>query len=209
MSIMISPSYADTKFDKPSLDDLIDVFEDRVRHWVVKPAKSLFDAQHGQVAGFCLALTYFEGIWSYMEGRGSRGRSKAFFENGFVDVFRTTNLKETLLRRVARILYADARCGFFHDGMFRERIYFANLSQGEMLVTLPKKQGQVDEDGEIQSLLIDPRRFFAAVERHFDCFVLSLRDSTNAAWNRGSPRSRRLPDPPGARLSARSRRGAR
>jgi len=179
MSIMISPSYPDTKFDNPSLDDLIDVFEDRVCHWVLQPANGLFDTQHGQVAGFCLALTYFEGIWSYIEGRGSQDRSKVFFENGFVDVFRTTNLKEGLLRRVAGILYADARCGFFHDGMFRERIYFTSLSQGEMLVTLPKKQGRVDENGQIQSLLIDPRRFFAAVERHFDRFISSLRDSQN------------------------------
>jgi len=173
--MMISPSYPDTKFDNPSLDDLIDVFEDRVRLWVLHPAKDLFDTQHGQIAGFCLALTYFEGIWSYIEGRGSQGRSKAFFENGFVDVFQTSNLKEKLLRRVAGILYSDARCGFFHDGMFRERIYFTSLSQGEMLVTLPKKQGQVDEDGQIQSLLIDPRSFFSAVERHFDRFISSLR----------------------------------
>ncbi|MFQ5913113.1 MAG: hypothetical protein ACE5JS_08020 [Nitrospinota bacterium] len=179
MSMMISPRYPDTKFDKPSIDDLIDVFEDRVRLWVLRPAKSLMDTQHGQIAGFCLVLTYFEGIWSYIEGRGSKGCSKEFFERGFVDVFRTTNLKEKLLRRVAGILYADARCGFFHDGMFRERICFTSLPQGEMLVTLPKKQGQVDEDGQIQSLLIDPRRFYSAIKEHFDRLISSLRDSRN------------------------------
>lgn len=180
MSIMISPSYWDTEFDNPSIDDLIDVFEDRIRLWLLRPAKGLVDTQHGQIAGFCLVLTYFEGIWSYIAGRGSQGRSKEFFEEGFVDVFRTIKLKEKLLRRVAAILYTDARCGFFHDGMFRERIYFGSLSQGEMLVTLPKKQGQVDEDGQIQSLLINPRRFYSAVERHFDHFILCLRDPQNA-----------------------------
>jgi hypothetical protein len=179
MSIMISPNYSDTKLDNPSVDDLIDVLEDRVRLWVLRPAKDLVDTQDGRIGGFCLILTYFEGIWSYIEERGSQGRSKEFFEKGFVDVFRTANLKEKLLQRVAAILYADARCGFFHDGMFRERIYFASLSEGEMLVTLPKNHGQVDEDGQIQSLLIDPRRFYSAVERHFDRFISSLRVAKN------------------------------
>lgn len=181
MSNMISPSYPDTKFDNPSIDDLVDVFEDRIRHWVLQSAKGLMDTQHGQIAGFCLILTYFEGIWSYIEGGGSQGRSKEFFEKGFVEVFRTSNLKGKLLRRVGAILYADARCGFFHDGMFRERISFTSLAGGEMLVTLPKRQGQVDEDGQIQSLLIDPWRFYSAVERHFERFISCLRDSKNAA----------------------------
>jgi hypothetical protein len=181
MSNMISPSYADTKFANPSIDDLVDVFEDRIRHWLLQPAKRLKDTEHGQVASFCLILTYFEGIWSYIEGRGSRGRSREFFEKGFVEVFRTSNLKEKLLRRVAAILYTDARCGFFHDGMFRERISFTSLQESEMLLTLPKKGGQVDENGQVQSLLIDPRNFYSAVERHFERFISCLRDSRNAA----------------------------
>ena len=81
MSIMISPSYTDKKFDNPSVDDLIDVFEDRLRRWMLNPAKGLLSTEHGQIAAFCLALTYFEGVWSYMEGRGSQGHSKQFFES--------------------------------------------------------------------------------------------------------------------------------
>lgn len=179
MSIMISPSYTDAKLDNPTIEDLIDVFEDRIRLWVLDAAKKLLDTQHGRIAGFSLSLTYFEGIWTYIEGRGSKGRSKEYFKNGFVEVFRGSQLKESLLCRVADILYADARCGFFHDGMFHERIYFTELSQAEMLVTLPKKQGQIDEDALIQSLLIDPQRFFSAVERHFNKFISVLRQPEN------------------------------
>lgn len=62
MGIMISPKYPDAKFDQLSVEDLIDVFEDRICFWVLQPAKSLLDTQHGQVAAFCLILTYFEGI---------------------------------------------------------------------------------------------------------------------------------------------------
>jgi hypothetical protein len=179
MSIMVSPHHPDTKFDNPTVDDLIDVFEDRIRSWVLLPAKGLLETEHGQIAGFCLVLTYFEGIWSYIEGRSSRGHSRQFFEQAFVDVFRSTGLAESLLTRVAGLLYTDARCGFFHDGMFREHLYFAGLSKAEILITLPKKDGQIDEHGEIQSLLIDPQRFYSAVERHFDRIVVGLRDASN------------------------------
>jgi hypothetical protein len=197
MSNMISPSYADTKFANPSIDDLVDVFEDRIRHWLLQPAKRLKDTEHGQVASFCLILTYFEGIWSYIEGRGSRGRSREFFEKGFVEVFRTSNLKEKLLRRVAAILYTDARCGFFHDGMFRERISFTSLQESEMLLTLPKKGGQVDENGQVQSLLIDPRNFYSAVERHFE---------RNMQGFARRSRSNVTGKPPGQLLESRSQR---
>jgi hypothetical protein len=136
---MISPHFTDSKLQDPSVDDLIDVFEDRMKYWLFEPAKSLFNDAYGQVAGFCLLLTYFEGIYSYVQGKSSKGQSTAFFKNAFLEVFRTSGLNETLLTRIAEILYKDARCGFFHDGMFRERIYLKSLKKGELLVTLPKK----------------------------------------------------------------------
>ena len=181
MSIMISPSFADTKFDNPTIDDLVDVFEDRIRLWLLEPAKTLMSTEHGRIGGFVMILTYFEGISTYLEGRGSKGRSRECFKNGFVAVFQGTTLKEALLRRVADILYTDARCGFFHDGMFRERIYFTTLPQAEMQVTLPMERGQIDEDGQIQSLLIDSQRFFSAIERHFNSFIFVLRHAKHAS----------------------------
>lgn len=184
MSIHISPNYTDEKLDAPEVEDLIDVFEDRVRGWALNPAKDLVQTEHGRVAGFCLVQTYFEGIWGYMEGSGSKDRSREFFEKGFVDVFRSSRLREPLLLRVARILYEDARCGFFHEGMFRERLYFADLSQAEILVTLPRRNAVIDENGRIESLLIDPKRFHSAVERHFDKYVRMIRDKASASQRR-------------------------
>jgi hypothetical protein len=176
---MISPHFPDSKFDAPSIDDFIDVFEDRVKFWVLQPAKDILELPNGQIAGFCLTLTYFEGIWTYLDGGHSDRNSGQFFVNGFADVFRGSQLSEALLRRVGGILYADARCGFFHDGMFRERIYFGEFSGPEMLITLPKIKGSLDETGEIQSILIHPGRFLGVVNRHFERYVDALRKPTN------------------------------
>lgn len=56
------------------------------------------------------------------------GRSKEFFWLGFADVFKASGVPEPVLLRVGELLYVDARCGFFHDGVFRERVYFAEIT---------------------------------------------------------------------------------
>jgi hypothetical protein len=174
MSHWISPKYSSHKLANPSLADLIDVFEDRIKGWIFNPATALLKSPEFRIASLCLQLTYFEGIWVYMTGADSHSRSKEFFRNGFIDVFRVTGTNEMLLARAADALYEDARCGFFHDGMFKDRIFFT--SRGWALeITLPKKNGQIDESGEIQSIMIDPTFFLEAVVRHFDGYVQSLR----------------------------------
>lgn len=175
MAISISPSFRDSKLDSPSIDDVIDVYEDRVRNWLLAPAKVLLEQEHGGPAAFCILLTYFEGACSYARCQSSKNRSKEFFSRGFVDVFKSSNAPETLLLRVGELLYSDARCGFFHDGMFRERVYFAEMNR-DIVVTLPKKDGVLDLQGEIASVLIDVRRCYSAVLRHFDAAITRLRD---------------------------------
>ena len=60
MDVKISPNFDETKLDSGSIEDLIDVFEDRVRYWLLEPTKSLLKTQHGDIAALCLILTYFE-----------------------------------------------------------------------------------------------------------------------------------------------------
>ena len=38
MEDYISPSFKPDKLDKPSIDDLIDVFKDRTFNWLIEPA---------------------------------------------------------------------------------------------------------------------------------------------------------------------------
>ena len=178
---MISPSFSDEKLDSPSLEDLIDVFEDRVRWWVLEPARALLDIPHGFVSAVCLLLTYFESYSIYYRGKDSSGQSKLFFREGFCDVFRNAKVNPTFLARVSDALYGDARCGFFHDGIFRDRILFSENFDAEFVVTVPRVGGKPDEAGSIESILINPRSFAKAVEAHFVAYVKALRDTNNAS----------------------------
>ena len=123
MKTFISPNYPQEKHDKPTIDDLVDVFKDRVLNWVFEQAKKLMSDKDGCFGALCLLLTYFEGIWSYITGLDSEGQSKKYFCDAFLDVFSSSEHTPDLLKRVAVIMYKDARCGFFHDGMLRNRIW--------------------------------------------------------------------------------------
>ena len=116
-------------------------------------------------------MTYFEGIWSYVHGQSSRNRSKRSFIEAFSEVFRSGSMPKTMLEQVAGVLYMDARCGFFHDGMFRDHVFFGKLDKGEMLITTKK--------GRVESIVVDSARFVRAVERHFKRFVATLRDTSS------------------------------
>lgn len=171
----ISPHFSHPKLQNPAIEDLIDVLEDRVRSWVLEPARKLASHPIEQYAALLILLTYFEGIWIYIKGEDSDRQSKKFFEAAFVDVFRSRDLKEHMLQRLAKVLYEDARCGFFHDGMLRERI-FLGKSDGVMHATLPRVNGVIDENGVIESVVIDVEDFYRYVEGHFAKLVARLRD---------------------------------
>src|SRR5271155_2210829 len=133
----ISPHFSDEKYKTGSLEELIDVLEDRVRFWLLAPAKALLDVQFGDVAAISLLLGYFEPYAIYRKGEDSTNKSKAFFRAGFIDVFRKSGRGEAFLARLADLLYVSARCGLFHEGMLREGIY-VGAGEGEFTVTLPR-----------------------------------------------------------------------
>ncbi|TBU72001.1 hypothetical protein DNK06_23020 [Pseudomonas daroniae] len=178
MPVSISPHYEAEKLEAPDIDDIIDVYEDRIQHWVIEPAKLLANTEHGGPAAFCILLTYFEGAWSYLMRKSSSGRSKEYFKYGFTDAFTLSGNPEQLLLRVGQLLYEDARCGFFHDGLFRGKVFFADMNR-DMVITLPVRDGNLDIEGEIQSILIDVKRCISAVEKHFSATISSLRDTSS------------------------------
>lgn len=175
---LISPRFGPEKLESPSTEDLIDVFEDRLQGWLLEPAEELIRHPLGQVPGFGMLLSYFEGVWIFVKGEDSHGRSKQFFREAFLHTFRQSHLDETLLGRIADVLYQDARCGFFHDSMFRQRIYFSHYFGGPLAITLPKVGGIIDQTGAIESIVVHPAEFFRFVEGHFKGYVGRLRDTS-------------------------------
>jgi hypothetical protein len=180
---MISPHFSDDKLNDPSFDDLVDVFENRVRWWILEPARTLLGVDHGFVAAMSLLMAYFEGYQQYRTG--STGPSKKFFREGFADVFANAKIDPAFRDRLADALYEDARCGFFHDGMFRDRILFSNQFTQEFVVTVRRIGGKPDPTGPIESILVNPGSFHHAIEVHFLEYVKALRDPSNTTLRAG------------------------
>jgi hypothetical protein len=114
-------------------------------------------------------------------------------------VFCSSGLAPTLLVRVADVLYEDGRCGFFHDAMFRTRVYFSDHFGEPLVIALPRVNGEIDQTGEIQSIVVHCPKYFEYLEGHFARYIARLRDSSESVlrelfqaachlkWGLGSP----------------------
>lgn len=184
MQHFISPTFTHEKLESPSYEDLIDVFEDRTRNWFFLPAAKLLDAPHGEIAAVGLLVNYFEGIEIYLCGEDSKNRSAEIFARGFGKVFAVGGQDAEFSAKIAAAIYGQARCGFTHDGMFRNRVFFSRLRPDPILVTWPRVNGVFDRSGQVESILINPPRFYESIETHFNRYVKKLREATDADTKR-------------------------
>lgn len=176
----VSPSYEHTKIDSPSYSDLVDVFEDRMRKWLLDPAQHLLTLEHGEVPAIALILGYFEGIEIYYSGQDSNRASKEFFRRGFQRIFRPKAENDHLFDEMVNGLYIQARCGFSHDGLFRNRVFFSDARPEALSITWPSKNGEFDMTGQLESIVINAKRFVDGVVKHFEQYVAALRSETDA-----------------------------
>lgn len=171
----ISPSYTHDKLEPPFFKDIVDVFADRMTHWLILPSKELLKVRHGEVAAVALITSYMEAIEIYFSGADSKNRSREFFVRGFKRVFAGVSGPEFMHEAVATSLYDLLRCGFAHEGMFRHGIYFSTVRPEAFTVTWPRKNGLFDPNGSLESAIVNPQRFVEGVEAHFREYVCELR----------------------------------
>lgn len=174
--IFISPTFTHEKLDSPSYHDIVDVFEDRMVNWLIEPACKLLCIKHGFIAAVAIVMNYFEGIEIYYSGEDSKGRSQEFFCRGFKRVFQSFSAPQSLLDKIVDALYFQARCGFAHDSLFRNRVYFSTDNPQALFVTWPKKDGEFVKDEKFESVIINPICFCEGVRMHFNKYVKALRD---------------------------------
>lgn len=176
----VSPNYSYEKLEAPTYSDLVDVFEDAIRNWFLVPAAHLLKLPHGGVAAVALLAGYFEGIEIYCTGKDSKDQSATFFANGFARVFaiKGEHARE-MAKAITGAIYAQVRCGFAHDCMFRNRVFFNRSLSKAMLATWPKKNGVYDKSGEIESIVINPDRFYECVLIHFESHITKLRTASD------------------------------
>jgi len=176
----VSPNFLHDKLENPSYADLVDVFEYRVRNWVLVPAASLSTSENGDIASASILMGYFEGIEIYRSGQDSAGRSKEFFRKGFMHVFPPPAGAEHVFNQVVDHLYRQLRCGFAHDGMFRNRVFFSRARPEPILVTWPRKEGKFDQAGSLESAVVNAPQLGERIDRHFSAYVASLRNEQDA-----------------------------
>ena len=152
-----------------------------MRNWFLLPASTLLGIQHCQIAAVSLLISYFEGIEIYLVGEDSKGRSGFFFANGFLKVFDVSGVGEDLMKKVANAVYQHARCGFVHDAMFRNRVFFSEIPSKPILVTWPKKNKVFDTEGDMESIVINPTRLYESIQAHFNRYIKTLREGTDPA----------------------------
>ena len=205
MKFWTSPRFTSEKLLSGKLEDSIDIYEDRIKGWFLDHARSLLAAPYSEIAVLQLALGYFEGYAIYRNGVDSKGRSKKFFRQAFMEVFpyakrgkvQGIDPSPDAIEKLADLLYEEARCGLFHEGMIRHRILLAKASA-------PISVSAHKTTGEIGAIVIDPGKFLGAVEVHFTDYIAKLRDTKNpdlrskfnAAWELKNPTGA-LPLPPG------------
>jgi hypothetical protein len=176
---LISPSFGYEKLDSATYEDLVDVFEDRMRNWFLMPAEHLLEIPHCQIAAVALLISYFEGIAIYISGKDSKNKSFEFFADGFSKVFSIEHADGNASRIVARAIYDQARCGFAHDAMFRNRVFFSDVPSKPLIVSFPKKNGFLDLS-QVESIIINPSRFYESIQIHFERYLKRLRDGSDA-----------------------------
>jgi len=172
----ISPHYTSKKLEPPFYRDLVDVFEDRIRYWMLNPAKKLLENEISQVTAIGILISYFEGIEIYLSGKDSKGQSSKFFKRGFEKVFFfKSSLSPEDKKQASEALYYQARCGFSHDGMFRKRLLFSDLNKNAILITWPIKGGHFVYTKGVESIVINPTSFYEAIEIHFESYLKALK----------------------------------
>lgn len=174
MPHFVSRKYVNTDFSSPpTLDEKIEVFEDRVLGWHIEIAQELRkqiesggDAGAFRHAGYALVsilFSYFEMIAQYIEGTSSNGGSKATFVRGFRYVFPSSSLTSDEIEDV----YKRVRCGMYHDGYTK----FGTLISGDYSPSI-----SVEND----TVKVNPHTLVDDISAHFSSYIATIKSSANS-----------------------------
>ncbi|NOS68759.1 MAG: hypothetical protein HOP33_02370 [Verrucomicrobia bacterium] len=179
--LKISPGFDSRKLEGKTLeqnfDDFVDVYEDRIRGWLLTWAHELNKPEHAGFAALQLALAFFEGFAVFHDGEDSDGRSGAFFGRGFRLVFpQLDELPEKKAESIVKKLYRLGRCGLFHLGMVRAGVF---LHDGDF-----EFEVGFDAADEAAAIYINRHLFVKAITTRFEQYITELRDKSNSERRR-------------------------
>ena len=178
MKQRLTPNYTHEKISKPTYADLVDVFEDAWKGYVLSPAQVVLNSPHGDIAAITLLSPYFESIETLYQGRASEGNSRDFFVAGFLRVFEKISGLDgaTDTENAAKTIYKHVRCGVAHTGFPTYRVGFHRTNPNAFILTYRRlPDGCLDTVSPVSSILINAQRIHDAVAHHLDQYVLALR----------------------------------
>jgi hypothetical protein len=80
MRFLISQKYDGNKVKSGTVEDCIDVYEDRVKGWSLGPARALTKVPNSSFAILTIVLSYFEG-YAILHGCGNSKHQMMFFQH--------------------------------------------------------------------------------------------------------------------------------
>ena len=177
-SMRISPKFRRGAFPKVlRREDMISIFEDRIKGWVIGPAQRLLerDPESG-FAALAIITTYFEMIAKYQgidsveppasiepDSPTERG---TLFQNGFRAAFSAQN--PPLNDRVPELYYLHVRNALYHAGFPGTKIAIDDTLSGPF---------RYSADSSI-ALTLNPTHIILAVRDHFERYIAELRAPT-------------------------------
>ncbi|MCY4559439.1 MAG: hypothetical protein OXF79_24320 [Chloroflexi bacterium] len=178
MKQMLTPKYDHEKIANPSLADLIDVFEDAWKGYILVPAQVLLNTDYGDIAAMTLLCPYFESIEALHRGKSSDNRSKEFFIAGFQRVFEEIlgPADEQAARNAAEAIYVNVRNGVAHTGFPKDPVHFQRIKPKAFFLTYPLSgDGQLDTTKPVRSIFFNAQRIHDTVNWHLEHYVKTLR----------------------------------
>ena len=158
-----NPIIYDERYDVPliptNIDDKIIIYERQVKEWFLNRALRIVNTDNYGFIVLMICLSYLEGIEQYRKGEGSNGNSTRFFRNSIHRIFPHTYYNESI-----NMLYREARCGLFHNGMVEGKIVISNNYNAPIQFI----------DGPF--VKINPKLLLEEIVNDFDSYIVELKN---------------------------------
>ncbi len=148
----------DTLLNPNNLNDKIKIYERQVKGWFLDRASALITTPDSNFIVLMICISYLEGVEQYRTGLSSDRQSRPFFRNSINRIFPAHNYTVHNLD----VLYSEARCGLFHNGMVNGKIILSNDPVDAITFQ------------DIDNILINPRLLLDAIIIDFNSYLTDL-----------------------------------